>query len=650
MEGGFDNGDVGSGDKLLYLLQKWDIQDAVLAVTRIDGGFAMAEIMGIRRYKFVVDRGKRLLETSLLASLRRAVDVDLNPSTPTTHTHVARQDRHCSQTGEEGGWGAKEKGRGLEDNWDRFVLPSSSRERVAGGACTVVDDKLLLGSDGHRLSRPREKANVDVRYCCGPEPHLQGVDGDSKGVSYNSTRRSGEDLGGFDRGMFDRRGCHVVKDSMRNRRTLSLTQLSISSKTVAFPAGHVPSMMGAKGHGKKRGRINHFAVKTPPPVTHPDSNTTLDPDQKPTTTTSSNHNYYDPVESTTVGPATPRGIGVTSGWNLLRDLDPTSEITSFAGGRQEDSGRARALGIKHGGIDAGGGSLYGGVRAEGRWQASCSTLHPVFPCSLTNTRITTSSDGLLTSRASGCTTIDFPGRVSALVSRLANDHGPLHPPPPFQDGQHHHQHNHRNLQSSACTRRIGSPTTDPVIAGSSACVPSASSVDKTALPGGTVNSVAGEDNVRSLDGGGPATDDIAREYMNGNSARMGTGASPHRPLGRAIHAGSTGGGAREGGSGSGSRGGRALPCQRSLSTNTPTYRERSLSRNAATGNGDNNKLSCNRASACAAQIGDIRCGLHETRDHGTSSGDHVIVGHSPATGTIRDGISRGGGGGEGRWS
>lgn len=48
-EHAYDNGDVGSGDKLLYLLQKWDIRNAVLAVTRIDGGFAQAEILGIRR-------------------------------------------------------------------------------------------------------------------------------------------------------------------------------------------------------------------------------------------------------------------------------------------------------------------------------------------------------------------------------------------------------------------------------------------------------------------------------------------------------------------------------------------------------------------------------------------------------------------------
>lgn len=48
-EGYCDNGDVGSGEKLLHLLQKWDVRHRVLMVTRIDGGFVMAELMGVRR-------------------------------------------------------------------------------------------------------------------------------------------------------------------------------------------------------------------------------------------------------------------------------------------------------------------------------------------------------------------------------------------------------------------------------------------------------------------------------------------------------------------------------------------------------------------------------------------------------------------------
>lgn len=51
-EGYCDNGDVGSGEKLLHLLQKWDVRHRVLIVTRINGGFVMAELMGVRRYKF----------------------------------------------------------------------------------------------------------------------------------------------------------------------------------------------------------------------------------------------------------------------------------------------------------------------------------------------------------------------------------------------------------------------------------------------------------------------------------------------------------------------------------------------------------------------------------------------------------------------
>lgn len=48
-EGYYDNGDVGAGEKLLCLLQKWDVRRRVLVVTRIDGGFVMAELLGVRR-------------------------------------------------------------------------------------------------------------------------------------------------------------------------------------------------------------------------------------------------------------------------------------------------------------------------------------------------------------------------------------------------------------------------------------------------------------------------------------------------------------------------------------------------------------------------------------------------------------------------
>lgn len=49
VEGAVDDGDVGTGEKLLHLLRRWDTKDTVLAVTRINGGFAMAEILGVRR-------------------------------------------------------------------------------------------------------------------------------------------------------------------------------------------------------------------------------------------------------------------------------------------------------------------------------------------------------------------------------------------------------------------------------------------------------------------------------------------------------------------------------------------------------------------------------------------------------------------------
>lgn len=62
-EGFCDNGDVGSGEKLLHLLQKWDVRQRVLIVTRINGGFMWAELMGIRRQE---SRTKWCLLSSML--------------------------------------------------------------------------------------------------------------------------------------------------------------------------------------------------------------------------------------------------------------------------------------------------------------------------------------------------------------------------------------------------------------------------------------------------------------------------------------------------------------------------------------------------------------------------------------------------------
>eukprot|EP00903_Cladosiphon_okamuranus_P010460 g9896.t1 len=248
-EGFCDNGDVGSGEKLLHLLQKWDVRHRMLMVTRIDGGFMMAELMGVRRYKFVIDRAKKLLENTDLASLRRAVDIDIHPPT----------------TAETGGW-------------DRFVIPISARRRISGH---LVHGNLLgapRASGGALIPPPCNSLGVGVGVGVGRGARLRAKIAVHAGAGSTRTRA---------------------------RRILSLGQLSISSKTVPFPRGHVPSVMGAKGHGKKRGRINHFAVRTPPPSSWDEDG----PDTSPP-------------------PADALGRqGITSGWSLSHELDPTSTVT-----------------------------------------------------------------------------------------------------------------------------------------------------------------------------------------------------------------------------------------------------------------------------------------------------------------------------------
>ena len=77
-EGSDDAGDVGAGEKLLHLLQRWDVKNVVLVVTRHDsdslhgGGFLASEKLGVQRYRVILSRAKQVLEQCYLYNLRVA--------------------------------------------------------------------------------------------------------------------------------------------------------------------------------------------------------------------------------------------------------------------------------------------------------------------------------------------------------------------------------------------------------------------------------------------------------------------------------------------------------------------------------------------------------------------------------------------------
>lgn len=169
--------------------------------------------------------------------------------------------------------------------------------------------------------------------------------------------------------------------------------MSISSKTVPFPRGHVASVMGAKGYGKKRGRINHFAVRTPP--------------DSPVVEDSNGGGSNEGATAHGPGPEDPRDaesfdgrLAMASGWSLPRELDPTSSVTNPV----ERNGCGGAVNRE--------GSTSG-------W-ANCST-HTAAP-----------------SHASTCDTINSPSRVATIMlgvmPGMSKDH-PLHPPPPTATGK-----------------------------------------------------------------------------------------------------------------------------------------------------------------------------------------------------------------------
>mmetsp|Transcript_102595 Transcript_102595/g.293855 ORF Transcript_102595/g.293855 Transcript_102595/m.293855 type:complete len:214 (-) Transcript_102595:373-1014(-) len=74
-EGHDDHGDLGAGEKLLGLLQRWDVRNVIIVVTRHDskslhgGSFLAPEKLGIQRYRIVLGRAKHVLEQCYLASV-----------------------------------------------------------------------------------------------------------------------------------------------------------------------------------------------------------------------------------------------------------------------------------------------------------------------------------------------------------------------------------------------------------------------------------------------------------------------------------------------------------------------------------------------------------------------------------------------------
>eukprot|EP00752_Nemacystus_decipiens_P006347 g5721.t1 len=317
-------------------------------------------------YRFVIDRAKKLLENTDLASLRRAVEADIHPPTPAvTNTNLYAHE-HAA-----GGSPAGPVG------WDRFVVPISARRRISGhtaqgdllGAPRASGGSLVLppcnstvgggfgGGGGGRGGNPRAKnANNAYAGCCG-----------ASGAGSTRTRA---------------------------RRVLSLGHLSISSKTVPFPRGHVPSVMGAKGHGKKRGRINHFAVRTPGGSWGDGEFDTGVGGRYVGDGVDLFDGTPSNADSRSSADAVQGGRALASGWSLPHELDPTYHSTT-------DPDKAVTTRERENG--GGSGSASGSASAN-----NCSA-HTA-------------------SRVSTCDTINSPGRVATIMLGVTGVHTALPPP------------------------------------------------------------------------------------------------------------------------------------------------------------------------------------------------------------------------------
>ncbi len=286
----------------------------------------------------MVDRAKKLLENTDLVSLRRAADTDIHPQTTSGTTTNLAVHKHAVQ------------GR-MEDGWDHFVVSSSTRQ---GNSDRNGFGNLLEAPYGEPAAPPHPKVG-------------EGLGRGGKLRTINSTVGCAGLYGGG-------------STRIRERKALSVAHLSISSKTVHFPRGHVPSVMGERGYGKKRGRINHFAVRTPPPSSSGDDGESTSGGSEGSTASGA-----DLFNTCRAGPSFDPGgrLGTTSGWSLPRDLDPTSALTSPRKTREETANS-------------------------------------------NNYSIRTAA-----SRVSTCDTINSPSRVAAIMLGVVGVHTAL--PPPFRD-------------------------------------------------------------------------------------------------------------------------------------------------------------------------------------------------------------------------
>ncbi|KDO15731.1 hypothetical protein SPRG_18728, partial [Saprolegnia parasitica CBS 223.65] len=71
VEGMHDGGMFGAGDKLLYVLQRWDVHNVVLVVSRIDASYS-GQLLGANTYKLLVESAKQALERFAVDSLEPA--------------------------------------------------------------------------------------------------------------------------------------------------------------------------------------------------------------------------------------------------------------------------------------------------------------------------------------------------------------------------------------------------------------------------------------------------------------------------------------------------------------------------------------------------------------------------------------------------
>ena len=205
LEGRSDGKDPGVGDKLLYLLQRWEVQNVVLVVTAWDDGIRGR--LGAARYRVYLEQAKAVLEQCYMEAIQAG--------------EVASDSEQSMATASNANNGVSSSDQSNGATSSSVMFPSKS---------SMTDDSSRQGG--------------------GQSSSAAGVSTETSSQAVGRSR--------LEKGVNFAEEYAAVRNrinAVKNRPTMAMKPVVMTSETVDFPKG---KLVNGFYVGKKKGRPNHF--------------------------------------------------------------------------------------------------------------------------------------------------------------------------------------------------------------------------------------------------------------------------------------------------------------------------------------------------------------------------------------------------------